>query len=217
MPRLNGRSRIGQPRRLRQTRRGIERSEEIIRAGADIFLHKGYDGTSMDEIIERSGGSKTHIYREFGGKDGLFLAAIEFLCDELEEPIKRMAVSPLSVKAGLQKLAGSLLEMLLTDKHLALQRLVFAEAVRFREAGEMWFERGPQVTRKIFSQYLEACMRAGRLRTAEPTLAATLLVDMLTGHILDRAWLGIGKKPSAAEIKRSIKAGVDTFLNGMAI
>jgi AcrR family transcriptional regulator len=217
MPRLNGQPRIGQPRRIRQTRRGIQRSEEIIRTASELFLEKGYDGTSMDEIIQRSGGSKAHIYREFGGKDSLFLAAVKFLCDEVQAPIENMDVSALSVKAGLRKLAGSLVQILLSEKHLAFQRLIFAESVRFQEAGEMWFERGPQATHQIFSRYLEACMRANRLRKADPNLAARLLVDMLSGHILDRAWLGIRQKPSVAEVKRTINAVVDTFLNGMAM
>ena len=171
----------------------------------------------MDEIIQRSGGSKAHIYREFGGKENLFLAAVKFLCDEVQAPIEKMDVSALPVKAGLHKLAGSLVHILLSKKHLAFQRLIFAEARRFHEAGEMWFERGPQATHQIFSRYLEACIRARRLRKADPDLAARLLVDMLSGHILDRAWLGIGKKSSDAEVKKIIGAVVDTFLNGMAM
>jgi AcrR family transcriptional regulator len=217
MPRLNRQPGIGQPRRIRQTRRGIERSEEMIRAASDLFLEKGYDGTSMDEIIQRAGGSKAHIYREFGGKDNLFLAAVKFLCDEVQAPIQRMDVSALSLKAGLRKLAALLVQILLSAKHLAFQRLVFAEAVRFHEAGRMWFERGPQATHEIFSQYLEAGMRTHQLRKADPNLAARLLCDMLSGHLLDCAWLGIGKKPSGPEVKRIINAAVDIFLNGMAI
>jgi AcrR family transcriptional regulator len=214
MPRLNSPTEIPQPRRIRQTRRGIQRSEGIIRAAADLFLEKGYEGSSMEEIIQRSGGSKSHIYREFGGKDGLFLASVKFLCDEVQLSIETVDVSALSVKAGLQKLALSLVQVLLTERHLALQRLVFAEALRFHKAGEIWFERGPQMTHRIFSHYFESCMRARLLRRADPMLAASLFCDMLSGHILDRAWLGIGKRPSRAEAKRTINAAVDVFLNG---
>jgi hypothetical protein len=57
-------------------------------------------------------------------------------------------------------------------------------------------------------------MRAGLLRRADPMLAASLFCDMLSGHILDRAWLGIGKRPSRAEAKRTINAAVDVLLNG---
>jgi AcrR family transcriptional regulator len=214
MPRSNSPTELAQSRRIRQTRRGIRRSEEIIRAASDLFLEKGYEGSSMEEIIQRSGGSKSHIYREFGGKDGLFLAAVKFLCDEVQLSIETVDVSALSVKAGLRKLALALVQVLLTERHLALQRLVFAEGQRFQKAGEIWFARGPQMTHRIFRRYFESCMRARLLRRADPMLAATLFCDMLSGHILDRAWLGIGKRPSRAEAKRIIDAAVDVFLNG---
>jgi AcrR family transcriptional regulator len=214
MPKSNNLTDLPQSRRIRQTRRGIQRSEGIIRAASDLFLEKGYEGSSMEEIIQRSGGSKSHIYREFGGKDGLFLASVKFLCDEVQLSIETVDVSALSVKAGLQKLALSLVQVLLTERHLALQRLVFAEGQRFQKAGEIWFERGPQMTHRIFSRYFESCMRARLLRRADPMLAASLFCDMLSGHLLDRAWLGIGKRPSRAEAKRTINAAVDVLLNG---
>ena len=214
MPRSSSLTELPQSRRIRQTRRGTKRSEEILRAASDLFLEKGYEGSSMEEIIQRSGGSKSHIYREFGGKDGLFLASVRFLCDEVQVSIETVDVSDLSVKAGLQKLALSLVQVLLTERHQALQRLVFAEAVRFPKVGDIWFERGPQMTHRIFSRYFESCMKARLLRRADPLLAASLFCDMLSGHILDRAWLGIGKRPSRAEAKRTIDAAVDIFLNG---
>jgi AcrR family transcriptional regulator len=216
MPRSKSPTEFPQSRRIRQTRRGIKRSEEIIRAASDLFLEKGYEGSSMEEIIQRSGGSKSHIYREFGGKEGLFLASVKYLCDEVQVSIETVDVSALSVKAGLQKLALSLVQVLLTERHLALQRLVFAEGQRFHKAGEIWFERGPQMTHRIFCRYFESCMRARLLRRADPMLAAALFCDMLSGHILDRAWLGIGKRPSRAEAKRTIDAAVDMFLDGYA-
>jgi AcrR family transcriptional regulator len=107
MPRLNSPTEIPQPRRIRQTRRGIQRSEGIIRAAADLFLEKGYEGSSMEEIIQRSGGSKSHIYREFGGKDGLFLASVKFLCDEVQLSIETVDVSarPLACAGSLNRKA----------------------------------------------------------------------------------------------------------------
>jgi hypothetical protein len=144
----------------------------------------------------------------------LFLASVKFLCDDVQVSIETVDVSALSVKAGLQKLALSLVQVLLTKRYLALQRLVFAEAVRFHDVGEIWFERGPQMTHRISSRYFESCMRGRLLRRADPMLAATLFCDMLSGHILDRAWLGIGRRPWRAEAKRTIHAAVAVFLNG---
>jgi AcrR family transcriptional regulator len=204
-------------RAARQTSRGKQRSEEMLRMAADLFLEKGYEQTSVDEVIQRAGGSKTHIYREFGGKEGLFLAAVKYLCTEVQQPLQTLDVSKLPFEAGLQQLSLALVRLLLAERHLALQRLVFAEASRFQKTGEIWFAGGPEVTHGIFSRLFAQAMQEGLLRRADPDLTARLYCDMLSGHILDRAWLGIGEKPSPAVAKRTIDAAIDLFLRGYGV
>jgi AcrR family transcriptional regulator len=203
-------------RAARQTSRGKQRSEEMLRAAADLFLEKGYEQTSVDEIIQHAGGSKTHVYSEFGGKEGLFLAVVQHLCAEVQQPIQTLDVSDLPFEARLLKLSQALVRMLLAERHLALQRLVFAEASRFQQTGEIWFAGGPEVTHGIFSRLFAQAMQEDLLRRADPDLTARLYCDMLSGHILDRAWLGIRERPSRVEVKRMIDATIDLFLNGYA-
>jgi AcrR family transcriptional regulator len=204
-------------RAARQTYRGKQRSEEMLHTAADLFLAKGYEQTSVDEVIQRAGGSKTHIYREFGGKEGLFLAAVKYLCAEVQQPIETLDVSEVPFEAGLRQLSQALVRMLLVGRHLALQRLVFAEASRFQKTGEIWFAGGPDGTHKIFSRLFAQAMEEGQLRRADSDLIARLYCDMLSGHILDRAWLGIGEKPSPAVAKRTIDAAIDLFLRGYGV
>src|ERR1700733_4105475 len=49
-----------------------QRRERIVRAAWPLFVKKGYDNVSIDEIIGVVGGSKATIYAWFGGKEGLF-------------------------------------------------------------------------------------------------------------------------------------------------
>src|SRR5260370_42678503 len=49
-----------------------QRRERIVRLAAPLFLKKGYDNVSIDEIIGVVGGSKATIYTWFGGTEGLF-------------------------------------------------------------------------------------------------------------------------------------------------
>ncbi len=98
-----------------------------------------------------------------------------------------MDFSALSFKVGLKKLALSLVQVLLTERHLALQRLVFAEGLRFHNAGEIWFERGPQMTHRIFSRYFESYMRTRLLRRAGEIAAHRLFGPrmLVSGPMLD--------------------------------
>jgi AcrR family transcriptional regulator len=183
----------GSQHKVRQTRRGKQRTEGMLRMAADLFLKHGYDQTSVDEVIQRTGGSKSHIYREFGDKEGLFLAAVKCLCAEVRLPIETLDVPRLPFEVGLRPPSQAL-----AGRHLALQRLVFAEASRFQRIGETWFAGGPDVSHGIFSRFFAQAMQAGQLRQAEPDLMARLYCDMLSGHNLYRVRLGIREKPLPA-------------------
>jgi AefR-like transcriptional repressor, C-terminal domain len=141
---------------------------------------------------------------------------VQYFCAEVQQPVQMLDVSELPFEAGLRRLSQALVRMLLAERHLALQRLVFAEASRFQKTGEIWFARGPEATHGFFSRLFAQAMQAGLLRRGNPDLIARLYCDMLSGHILDRAWLGIRERPSPVEVKRTIDAPIGLFLNGYA-
>ena len=56
------------------TRRGLERSRLILSKAIEIFAEKGYDATTLSDITDIAGGSRSLIYHCFGNKEGLFRA-----------------------------------------------------------------------------------------------------------------------------------------------
>src|SRR3954471_4221687 len=60
-----------------------QRHGRIVRLAAPLFLKKGYDNVSIDEIIGVVGGSKATIYAWFGGKEGLFEAVVRQECRDV--------------------------------------------------------------------------------------------------------------------------------------
>ena len=59
------------------TARGEARREALLEAARAIFLEKGYSGTSLDEVVKRTGGSKASVYKYFGNKEGLLLRVLD--------------------------------------------------------------------------------------------------------------------------------------------
>ena len=53
----------------------------IVSAAWELFYKKGYDNTTVDEIIERSHTSKCAFYHYFKGKDSL-LSSLSYLFDD---------------------------------------------------------------------------------------------------------------------------------------
>lgn len=68
-----------------------ERSEEVLQAAVTAFAAAGYAGTKTDEIARLAGVSQPYVIRLFGTKQQLFLAAMERVCDRIEESFRLAA------------------------------------------------------------------------------------------------------------------------------
>ena len=53
-----------------------EREERILDAAAELFIHFGYDKTTVSDIASEAGISKAAIYLHFKSKDDLLEALI---------------------------------------------------------------------------------------------------------------------------------------------
>src|ERR1700733_11930871 len=85
--------------------RAEARNLKLRKVAAGLFLKRGYDSVSIDNIVELAGGSKSTIYSEFGGKCGLFISSIEQLCNESNEPLTKIDYTGLNLEESLKKLS----------------------------------------------------------------------------------------------------------------
>ena len=60
---------------------------KIINAAWDLFYEQGYEDTTVEEIIEKSGTSKGSFYHYFEGKDAL-LGSLSYIFDEEYEKLQ---------------------------------------------------------------------------------------------------------------------------------
>jgi len=56
--------------------------EEVLDAATQLFWEKGFEGTSVNELVEATGLHRRSMYEEFGDKDGLFLECIDYFAHE---------------------------------------------------------------------------------------------------------------------------------------
>ncbi len=87
-----------------------ERREEILEAAVAEFAVHGLHGTSTETIAERVGVSQPYLFRLFGTKKDLFLAAVERGFDRAEAAFRRAAESePEHVLEAMGQAYGALL------------------------------------------------------------------------------------------------------------
>src|SRR4029453_12056398 len=109
-----------------------QRRERIVRLAAPLFLKKGYDNVSIDEIIGVVGGSKATIYAWFGGKEGLFEAGVRQKCDDVTLSNETKIPGPLEEQ--LTRIGHSFLETVLTPPIMEFHRLMVSIGRTFPEA-----------------------------------------------------------------------------------
>ncbi|MGW5231017.1 TetR/AcrR family transcriptional regulator [Streptomyces nodosus] len=80
--------------------------ERLVVAAVDLFTEQGYDATTVAQIAERAGVTKSTFFRHFPDKRELLVAKQEILCRLLAEGVAEApeGASPLAaVAAGLER------------------------------------------------------------------------------------------------------------------
>jgi TetR/AcrR family transcriptional regulator, mexJK operon transcriptional repressor len=176
---------------VRPTQRGLLKQQQILEAATELFLQHGFSAFSVDELIRQIGGSKSNVYRYFGDKQGLFAAVVQAMCSDILSELRALDVSRLSLEEALQQFASVLLRCLLRPRHLAFQRMIFAESERLQPVVARWWESGPRWSQASIVQILrEHADPARPADDAELDRRAIYLHDMLVTHPVMRATLG---------------------------
>ena len=195
--------------------RGEVRNGKLQKVAADLFLKRGYEGVTIDKIVELAGGSKSTVYSEFGGKCGLFISSIENLCRESNEPLAKIDYTGLNLEESLKKLSFQILKLITAKRSVELHRLAIGEAVNCPEVGEAWYMHGPARTAAFIRSVLESHRDELQRTAVSIERIAVMLHDSLTGDILYRLLAGVGKHESDAEFERLACTAVDIILGNV--
>lgn len=191
------------------------RNGKLQKVAADLFLKRGYEGVTIDKIVEVAGGSKSTVYSEFGGKCGLFISSIENLCRESNEPLTKIDYTGLNLEKSLKKISFHILKVITAKRSVELHRLAVGEAVNCPEVGEAWYKYGPARTASILRTLLESHRDELGKTTIPIDRIAVMLHDSLTGDVLYRLLAGVGKHKNDAELEGLACAAVDIILGNV--
>jgi TetR/AcrR family transcriptional regulator, mexJK operon transcriptional repressor len=191
-----------------------QRRERIVRRAAPLFLKKGYDNVSIDEIIGVVGGSKATIYAWFGGKEGLFEAVVRQECSDVTMAIHVDAAG--SLETQLTEIGRSFLAMVLSPPILEFHRLMVSIGRTFPDIGRLFYETGPASAYQIVATWIAKQQKDGRLIEEDPYQLAVLFLDMLIGeHQL--SWLtSVPRAARRDRIEETVRIAVKVFLGGCA-
>jgi TetR/AcrR family transcriptional regulator, mexJK operon transcriptional repressor len=209
--RRHSRSAARGPRRLETAER---RRERIVRAALPLFLKKGYDNVSIDDIISVVGGSKATIYAWFGGKGGLFEEVVRQKCREVILAIHVDTTG--SVEAQLTEIGQSFLAMVLSPPILEFHRLMVSIGRTFPATGRLFFETGPMSAYTIVATWIANQQKNGYLGEGDPYQLAVLFLDMLIFEHQLSLLTGKSRTAKLDKIDQTVRLAVRVFLRGCA-
>lgn len=191
--------------------------ERILDAAGGVFLERGFQGASVDEIAEAASAGKPTIYARFPSKQALFTAVIERLVRR-NTSLDAFACAGGSIEARLDALAALILSRVLTPETIGLIRVSVAEARRFPDLAIsvscMGRERPTEAVARIFGE-LAASDAIGASPSFAPenlTETARRFLDLVVLPLLVRALFGEDPSALRAEIEPHAARSVAFFL-----
>lgn len=80
----------------------VSRDQILDRATME-FWSRGYRAASMDLLVQAAGATKASVYAEFGGKDGLFEAVLDYYAERVVTDALRPMSDPSTGLAGIER------------------------------------------------------------------------------------------------------------------
>jgi len=190
-----------------------DRRKAFLAAARDVFLERGYANSSIDAVVERSGGSKATVYQLFGNKEGLLAALVAEGAEELAHLVDALPLDG-GLEESLRKFGHGYLNLVLRPERLGLFRLVVGECARVPELGDVFYRSGPQSCGKGMTRFFSSVMERGLMRRADPERTAFQFVHALRGDLYMQVMLNPTRAPTPHEIDRHIEFVVGAFLDG---
>lgn len=193
--------------------------QAILDAATAAFLRSGY-ATSVDDIAAAAGVGKQTVYRHFGDKQALFLAALSAARTSVVEP----APAPTAPRTGapgtsspgtgdpgtgdpvggLTRMGEQILVVALSPTVAALHRLTIAEIGNHPELSRQWGDGAAPYLDEELTGYLRRCGAAGTLDVPDPARAARQFAFLLITE--GRMATAYGTKALPARQRRAIAA-----------
>lgn len=212
--------RLVQQSAAHRTAKGAQRINDLVVIAAQMFLDKGFEAVAVDDLIARVGGSRRNVYSHFGGKEGLFEAAMLHVCAEMAKPLENLNINGLDPADVLPEFGRELVATALSPRTLAVHRLLTTEGKRFPKIAQAMLAASYEKVIDILATWIAAHQQStNRKLTAEipAKVLAVQFVSMISSDLKLRAIVGLlGDDLPAAKVDEVVSSAVHTLLYGAA-
>jgi len=157
-----------------------KRKEDILHSAVDLFLEKGYEGTSMEAIAKKSSLTKGGLYHHFNSKEEILLEANNLFTIPILEMLQQLQVSKNPLK-GLETYITSYLKHWdLHSNEVAFTFLSMVKMLQQEELKPLLADYGNMITGLLEKKYNQ-CIEEGIMHDHDTKSTALCLASSLDG------------------------------------
>jgi TetR/AcrR family transcriptional repressor of nem operon len=149
----------------------------------DTFWSKGYEATSLDDLCEVTGLSRSSLYATFGSKRNLLLRSVDRYVEQRNPRLTAVLAQPLPVRDAFGALARQFIDQIVAGpgRRGCFLGNCAAELPRSDRAALARVRQGLESTEATFRDALERAQSRGELAGADLNALARFLVSGFQG------------------------------------
>jgi AcrR family transcriptional regulator len=187
-----------------------ERRAHIIQAALVCFTRKGYNNTTMDDIVAESGLSKGSLYWYFKSKDDLFAEALLSVFADVGQEAMAALEQCLTASDKLRAMAQATVDFAKkVEGFFSLFLEFWASSPHREEAGKLWVGLLFQY-KDIVVEIIEEGVRSGEFK---PVDAEQLVWAMMAAYDGLAAYIALIPDMDLEQVSQTF---VETLLSGLA-
>jgi AcrR family transcriptional regulator len=191
----------------------MQLSEEVRTAALELFLERGYEGTTLEAIAHAAGTTKASLYGRYEDKETLFRNVVRWAISRPDWPTPEPPVpDDGDLEASLGAIADAALRRATHPDMVKLTRIAVAQASRFPDLAEQASTAGwPR--KQLVVELLQRHAATGAILAKDPDILAEHFLGLVSGMPARLASFGIVRRPEVQ--RRYTDAALKLFLGGV--
>lgn len=185
--------------------------DRVIQQAMELFRRRGYEATSIRDLVAYLGVSSSSLYNTFGDKDALFMLALQRHSRLERETIRRQLTDSTHPRAVIEGLFAQTIDQLLSDE-LPYGSLTLRAAVELglnKPVIADFLSAYLDEVVRLFTEFLDQAAQQGLVTLVEPVpdVARYLLLALLNLSFLAQMRTDRARLESFARIVLSVLDG----------
>lgn len=182
-----------------------QRRHAVFAASMTLFLEKGFQETTMEEIARAAGMGKSTLYDYFKSKDEVLISFVEDNIYDLTEGAKKIAAQDLPAEERLHQVLRAHLAYLMENKEVYFKLTFEVQRLALESQQRIMVQRHEY--QDLICNLIAEASREGAFRPVNPLLATRTILALLTPAVYT-------SRPTGTP-EEMMEEALDIFYHGM--